>query len=92
MLAAILYLMLPACGLNLRFIPQNCPAPAEERLALAAATEVLEDEIAQLEHSIAVADRACQPPPPPPPAPPPVAPQPIIAPPPPTTSAAGQRD
>lgn len=64
LLTAISYLMLPACGLNLPGVPNTCPPPGEERLAVVAGSAVLRDEIAQLEHRLAVADRACQPPPP----------------------------
>ncbi|MEM7721248.1 MAG: hypothetical protein AAF376_02635 [Pseudomonadota bacterium] len=83
MIAAILYLMLPACGLRLPGAPNTCPPPAEEQLAVVANSAVLRDEIAQLEHAMAVADRACQPLPPQPiirpPAPPPPAPPPETA-------------
>lgn len=60
MLAYILYLMIAPCGLNggrLFF----CPEPAPEVSAIPVERQVLEAEIAALEHEIALLDRACQP-------------------------------
>lgn len=60
LLAYILYLMIAPCGLNggrLFF----CPKPAPEISTIPAERQVLEDEIAALEHEIALIDRACQP-------------------------------
>lgn len=60
MLAYILYLMIAPCGLNggrLFF----CPRPAPEISAIPVERQVLEDEIAALQHELALLDRACQP-------------------------------
>lgn len=60
MLAYILYLMIAPCGLNggrLFF----CPEPAAEISAIPIERRVLEDEIAALQHEMAMLDRACQP-------------------------------
>jgi hypothetical protein len=81
MIAAILWLLVPACGLRPAFLPSFCPAPEAEVPAALAETRVLEDEIARLLLTLADADRACQPPPPPPPPPPPAAPAPTALPP-----------
>lgn len=59
-LGFILYLMIAPCGLNggrLIF----CPAPASEVSAIPVERQVLENEIAALEHELALMDRACQP-------------------------------
>lgn len=59
-LMLILYLMIAPCGLKggrLMF----CPAPAAELSAIPVERQVIEDEIARLEHELALLDRACQP-------------------------------
>ncbi len=79
---AILWLMIPACGLSGSFLPRHCPTPPAAVSIAEAETAVLEDEVAQLIRALADADRACQPlPPPPPPPPPPPAPPPLAPPP-----------
>lgn len=67
LIAAILYLLIPACGLKGTPFWSFCRAPAALMSAENAETRRLEDQIAQLERQMAIADRACQPPPPPPP-------------------------
>jgi hypothetical protein len=82
---AILWLMIPACGLSPSFLPRHCPEPPLISSIAEAETAVLEDEVAQLIRALADADRACQPLPPPPPPPPPEPepqPEPILLPPP----------
>jgi len=73
MTAAILWLMVPACGLRGGFLPSFCPVPAATSPVAPAETLRIEDEIARLEMRIADADRACQPQPVPVLAPPPAA-------------------
>ncbi|MCU0907602.1 MAG: hypothetical protein MUF73_09185 [Rhodobacteraceae bacterium] len=74
MTAAILWLMIPACGL--RGGVSFCPAAAALAPVAPADTLRIADEIARLELRLADADRACQPQPPPAPVlpPPPVLP------------------
>ncbi|MEY8827762.1 hypothetical protein AB9K34_05000 [Sedimentitalea sp. XS_ASV28] len=60
MLACILYLLIAPCGLQggqLFF----CPEPPAEVSEIPLERQVLEAEIAALEHEIALVDRACQP-------------------------------
>jgi hypothetical protein len=80
---AILWLMIPACGLSPSFLPRHCPMPPAVASIAETETAVLEDEVAQLIRVLADADRACQPLPPPPPPPPPEPepePEPILLP------------
>lgn len=75
-IAAILYLLIPACGLRGTSLFSYCQAPVAPISANDAETRSLEDQIARMERQLAIADRACQPPapvvlPPPPPPPPP---------------------
>ena len=72
MTAAILWLMIPACGLRGAFLPSFCPVPAAAGPVLPSETARIEDEIARLLLRIADADRACQPQPVPVLLPPPV--------------------
>lgn len=60
LLAAILWLMVPACGIRMPFTVSFCPAAVETEEA-PRRTRVLEDQIAILERQIGIADRACQP-------------------------------
>ncbi|MEM9433024.1 MAG: hypothetical protein AAGA12_03820 [Pseudomonadota bacterium] len=82
-IAAILYLLIPACALNPFSQYSNCVEAQAPLSAAAAETKRLEDEIARVRQQLGVADRACQPlPPPPPPVPaPPPAPAPAPEPP-----------
>ncbi|ARC88616.1 hypothetical protein [Rhodovulum sp. MB263] len=73
MLAAILALLVPACGLRGLGALSFCPAPLPEASEADASTLILQDRIDRIERQIAIADRACQPAPPSPP-PPPAAP------------------
>ncbi|OLS45362.1 hypothetical protein BV509_14110 [Rhodovulum sulfidophilum] len=67
MLAAIVALLVPACGLRGLAGVSFCPAPPPEASAADASTLILQDQIDRIEREIAIADRACQPAPPPPP-------------------------
>jgi hypothetical protein len=59
-LAAILYLLIVPCGLSgSRLV--FCLAPAAEISAIPLERQVIEEEIARLEHEIALLDRGCQP-------------------------------
>lgn len=60
LLAAILWLMVPACGVRTPFMVSFCPAAAQSEDA-PRRTRNLEDQIAILERQIGIADRACQP-------------------------------
>lgn len=60
LLAAILWLMVPACGLRAPFFISNCPANAEASPEARRNAE-LQNQIAALEREIGVMDRACQP-------------------------------
>jgi hypothetical protein len=68
-IAAILYLLIPACALKNVPFWSSCQQPAEIISSDLATTRQLEDRIAQLEQQLAIADRSCQPLPPPPPQP-----------------------
>jgi hypothetical protein len=69
-LDVILWLLVAACGLRglpwLHFCPAPAVAPAADR-----SSDILRNEIAQLERRLAEAQRLCVPEPPPPPPPPP---------------------
>ncbi|MBK5923303.1 hypothetical protein CCR90_05820 [Rhodovulum sulfidophilum] len=69
MLAAIVALLVPACGLRGVGLFSFCPGPPPEASAADAGTLILQDRIDRIERRIAIADRACQPAPPPPPPP-----------------------
>lgn len=60
LLAAILWLMVPACGVKVPFTLSFCETAAESDAASRRA-QVLQDQIAILERQIGIADRACQP-------------------------------
>ncbi|WP_425092547.1 hypothetical protein [Tropicimonas sp. S265A] len=60
LLAAIFWLMVPACGVRTPFLLSNCPTPAEASEDSRRTAE-LQDQIAALEREIGVLDRACQP-------------------------------
>ncbi|WP_420344408.1 hypothetical protein [Paenirhodobacter sp.] len=77
LIAWMIWLLIPACGLRGLFAPGDCPGAAVVAAAAPAERSVLEDEIARIEREITLADNACQPLPPPP------APQPAPAPEPP---------
>ncbi len=59
-LAYILYLLIAPCGLNNRGMI-FCPKPAPAINAIPSEARVIEDEIAILQHELALKDRACQP-------------------------------
>ena len=61
MIAAIFYLMVEACALNLPGQPGNCPGPGASVSDIERQTYVLRDQIAAVERQIGIADRACQP-------------------------------
>jgi hypothetical protein len=60
LLAAIVWLMVPACGVKMPFMVSYCEQAAENDAA-ARQSRVLQDRIAILERQIGIADRACQP-------------------------------
>ncbi|MFD3189412.1 hypothetical protein ACFMPD_03950 [Sedimentitalea sp. HM32M-2] len=60
LLAYVLYLLIAPCGLN-GVRPVYCPAPAPPVSAIPGERAVIEDEIAALQHELALRDRACQP-------------------------------
>lgn len=60
LLAAILWLMVPACGVKMPFTLSYCETAVESDAASRRA-QVLQDQIAILERQIGIADRACQP-------------------------------
>lgn len=60
LLAAIVWLMVPACGIRTPFTLSYCEAAAQSDAATRRG-QVLQDRIAILERQIGIADRACQP-------------------------------
>jgi hypothetical protein len=60
LLAAILWLLTPACGVRSPVFLSNCPAP-QQASEESRRTAELQDQIATLERQIGILDRACQP-------------------------------
>ena len=61
LIAAVIYLMIEPCALKLSWFPGNCAQTETRTVGPQDARRLLEDQIAQVEKQIGIADRNCQP-------------------------------
>ncbi|MBV1896249.1 MAG: hypothetical protein KUG70_07310 [Rhodobacteraceae bacterium] len=61
LIAAVIYLMIEPCSLKLSWFPGNCAQAETRTIGPQDARRLLEDQIAQVEKEIGIADRNCQP-------------------------------